>query len=308
MTSLESYKDYVVYLVEYSGTMHPRFYVGSTSRQRLSNGYKGSVSSKKWKAIYETECRQNPHLYTITILSEHDSRLEALEAEKEFQICHNVVKDSEYVNMSIAVPNGFKGRDVSGANNPMYGVERSDEYRASISKANKGKIVASNDGGETWVKISTSEFHANRENYIVPKVEYSQKTTEATRNRVKNKTHHFCDPEVQAEIQRKRKANNWKHSDETKARMKISFKNRKYSWFSKTKNYEEFWILSTQLFQKFLRGVEVCDIRKEYSFLIVKKFQVRWFDRLWLKFAQGWNPELDNEFNSWRNEYESGKN
>src|SRR5574343_355529 len=101
-------KKYVVYLTEYSGNLLPPKYIGSTSESNVVSGkYFGSVSSKKWGKIFREELKHNPHLFSIQILSLHDTRKEALYEELEQQINRDVVKSSEYFNESLATPNGF---------------------------------------------------------------------------------------------------------------------------------------------------------------------------------------------------------
>ena len=42
---------YCTYLTTYSGSKLPKNYVGSSSVERVENGYRGSVLSEKWKEI-----------------------------------------------------------------------------------------------------------------------------------------------------------------------------------------------------------------------------------------------------------------
>lgn len=122
-------KKYVVYLTSYTGTLLPPFYIGSTSEDKiLSNNYFGSVKSKKWKDIFNSELSFNKHLFTVKILSLHNTREEALSEEFKVQILNNVIKSKEYFNESLASPNGFFGRDVSGSNNPTFGLNRYDLF------------------------------------------------------------------------------------------------------------------------------------------------------------------------------------
>jgi hypothetical protein len=51
---------YCTYLTIYSGNKLPPFYIGSTSVNRISNGYHGSVSSKRYKSIWLEELKTNP--------------------------------------------------------------------------------------------------------------------------------------------------------------------------------------------------------------------------------------------------------
>ena len=123
---------YVVYLTEYSGDKLPPFYIGSTSLEKINSGYKGSVKSKKWKSIYEKEIKNNPGSFSISIISEHSTRVEALEEERRIQIERDVIKSNLYFNESIAAPNGFFGMDVSGENNPFHNKRHDDELQNRI--------------------------------------------------------------------------------------------------------------------------------------------------------------------------------
>lgn len=114
-------KSFCIYLTTYHGNALPKYYIGSSSVERIQSGYRGSVLSNKWKTIWQNELSNNPHLFTTEILHTFSTREEALEAERIYQIENNVLLDSNWINESIAQPNGFFGRDVSGENNPMFG-------------------------------------------------------------------------------------------------------------------------------------------------------------------------------------------
>lgn len=131
---------YCSYLTIYYGNKLPPFYIGSSSIERISNGYHGSVSSKEYHDIWVNELSNHPDLFKTKILKTFYTRKEAFESELKFQKYFKVVKNSMYINLSVATVNGFKGRDVSGKNNPRYGVIFSKETRDKISKGNKDKI------------------------------------------------------------------------------------------------------------------------------------------------------------------------
>lgn len=125
---------YCVYLTIYSGSKFPQKYVGSTSIEKFNKGYHGSVRSKKYKTIWKEELKNNPNLFISKILSIHATREEALTAELNFQIENNVVKSEDYINLSLASPNGFFGKDVSGVNNPMFGRKHSEKSKTQMSE------------------------------------------------------------------------------------------------------------------------------------------------------------------------------
>ena len=130
---------YVTYLTVYSGNKLPPFYIGSTSLSKIQSGYSGSVKSKKYKDIWKSELKNNPHLFTVKIISYHNTRREAIEKEYKFQSSLSVMKSSLYVNMSIASPNGYFGMDVSGEYNPNYGKRHTWNEQFRIIHSNKMK-------------------------------------------------------------------------------------------------------------------------------------------------------------------------
>lgn len=129
---------YCVYKTTYLGERNlPRYYIGSTSLDKINSGYYGSVSSKKYKDAWSAEDRS---LFNVDIIETFDNREDALKKELEIQQLLNVVADENYANMSYARPNGFFGMDVSGENNPMYGRSRKGEKHKggeNISKSLK---------------------------------------------------------------------------------------------------------------------------------------------------------------------------
>jgi len=147
---------YCVYLTSYKGTKLPSLYIGSTNINRIQQGYRGSVSSKKWKSVWKEELKLHPEYFTIEILSYHNTRKEALEAELLYQKQHNVVLSEEYINESYAQIDGFAGRDVSGSANPMYG---RGEHVTLWCKNNPEKVTARNRKAALtqWQNTNTRE-------------------------------------------------------------------------------------------------------------------------------------------------------
>ena len=127
-----STEKYAVYLIIYSGNklsfksknslITPRRYIGSSKLSNISNGYLGSVASKKYSKIWLKETRENPALFKLRILSIHDDDVLAREEEKRLQIKYDVVKSDLYVNLSLASPNGYFGK-------PDIGRKFSDETK-----------------------------------------------------------------------------------------------------------------------------------------------------------------------------------
>ena len=105
---------YCVYLTIYRGNKMPSFYIGSSSVEKVQNGYKGTVSSKKYLDIWTTEFKDNPHLFESKIVCIHETRQEATDKEYKFHKQLNVVKNPLYINQAMANKNGFFGMDNSG--------------------------------------------------------------------------------------------------------------------------------------------------------------------------------------------------
>lgn len=139
---------YCVYITTYSGDKLPKYYVGSSSVDNVKNGYTGSVKSKRWKALWESENRDNPELFHVDIISTHNTREEALAAELLFQTENNVVMSDSWANLSLATVNGFFGRDVSGENNPMFGKSRKGEIHNNGENISSGlkKFYSTEEG------------------------------------------------------------------------------------------------------------------------------------------------------------------
>lgn len=149
---------YCVYLTKYNGTKLPKYYVGSSSVKRVTKGYRGSVKSKKFKEIWTKELYENFNLFDTKIISYHNTREEALQNELKYQMEHDVVSSLEYINESLATPNGFFGRDVFGKNNPMYRRNHTEETKKLISKNHhnvKGSL-------NPWYKNPTNGFKGKK--------------------------------------------------------------------------------------------------------------------------------------------------
>jgi hypothetical protein len=91
-----------VYLTTYFGNKMPMFYLGSSTKNKILNGYRGSVASKKYKAIWKEELKTHPELFKTAIVSLHDTREEAFIKEEKLQKQLNVINNVMYVNRSYA--------------------------------------------------------------------------------------------------------------------------------------------------------------------------------------------------------------
>jgi len=129
---------YCTYITVYRGNKLPPFYIGSTLIHKIHKGYRGSVRSKSYQEIWETELKNNPHLFNTRILTHHATHEEALTREATFQTKLSVINNPLYINLSIAkrgfgnlskasrllISNKAKLRDYSymkGKNHHYYG-------------------------------------------------------------------------------------------------------------------------------------------------------------------------------------------
>ena len=156
---------FCVYKTTYLGNKMPSQYIGSSNEEKIEKGYKGSVRSKKWKDIWESELKEHPELFVTEILSLHESREAALIEELRLQKLFDVVKSDDWINMSYANVNGYFGMDVSGQNNPMYGKgEKQKEWcknnpEKASERARKAAITQWSDPIAAAEKIAAMQGH-----------------------------------------------------------------------------------------------------------------------------------------------------
>ena len=139
---------YCTYITFYRGNKLPPFYIGSTSVEKVNNGYRGSVLSKQYKDIWKHELKTSPHLFVTRILSTHNDRKSATSKEEYLQRKLNVVRSTMYINKSLATPNGMFGMNVKKEAHPnygkrgalvsWYGMKRSDMAKANYSNSKTG--------------------------------------------------------------------------------------------------------------------------------------------------------------------------
>ena len=252
-------EEFCVYLTEYSGDKLPPKYIGSTSIKNIDNGYCGSVHSKRWKDIFRSELKENKDLFTVTILSKHNTRLEAMEEELRLHKLYDVVKSDQYINQSYATINGFFGRDVSGELNPMFGKERPDSkllmtlFNPAKSIIAREKISKSRIGKSSWNKgISCSEE-------VKKKISEKNKiSSKGELNGFYGKTH---SNEVKEKISNLHKGNKYKlgikHTDEAKLKMSKARKG-KDTWNKGITKYQQ---LMDQILD-YLQNNEILDSRQ----------------------------------------------
>lgn len=132
---------YCTYLTIYTGSKMPRRYIGSSTAERVKNGYNGTVLSQRYKAIWNKERKENNHLFKTRILSLFETSREALEAEKNLQIKYDVVKSENYINMAIAQPNGFFGMSTRGRRMSAESKHKNSIQRIGVKRPEHSKIL-----------------------------------------------------------------------------------------------------------------------------------------------------------------------
>jgi len=141
---------FVTYLTIYDGDKLPPFYIGSTSAERVENGYHGSVRGLEYGAAWKQELAAKPELFDTIVLSEHTTREEALIEEQRLHVKHNVVRDPRFINTATA-RGGFINRG--------YWTEE-EKQRMSVAAKNR-KLNPENEARRS-AKISA--IHTGRKN------------------------------------------------------------------------------------------------------------------------------------------------
>jgi hypothetical protein len=140
---------YCTYLTIYSGNKLPPFYIGSTSVEKISSGYCGSVKSATYKDAWNSELICNKALFRTVILSVHKTRKEAFDRENYMHKKLRVVQNPLYINQATAAGVfGFmpkesieKMRQVKIANGKKTGAKVSAKRNDPIWKATIGVIA-----------------------------------------------------------------------------------------------------------------------------------------------------------------------
>jgi hypothetical protein len=153
----------VVYLTMYLGDKLPKWYIDSSKKHKIENGYNGSVTSKKYSSIFKSEQKSNKHLFKTKIISYHKTTQESLDEELRLQKLHNVVKNPKYINMSYCQRNGFHGGDTSefiDYDNPTMR-KRLSEAGKDKSNSHYGKKWY-NDGLKNYLKYPKDSMGLNK--------------------------------------------------------------------------------------------------------------------------------------------------
>ena len=130
---------YVVYITHYHGNKMPPFYIGKTTRSKVSKGYNGSVSSKKYKVIWGQERKDHPELFETKVLSHHETDFDARAREESLQRFYGIPNNPSFINQAITnkvfggSPN--LGKPMSEeTKKKLRGQKRSEETKEKLRK------------------------------------------------------------------------------------------------------------------------------------------------------------------------------
>lgn len=150
-------KIYCVYMTIYLGNKMPPFYIGSTSVENIKKGYKGSVSSSKWKQIWKEEVRNNPHLFRTWIIPNQykKDKNEILELERKWQEIFDVVENYLFINLSYANKGFFTTQE--SARKTVETRRKNGNDKPSIDTRNKLSMAKSRDKNPMYGKVVWKE-------------------------------------------------------------------------------------------------------------------------------------------------------
>jgi len=152
---------YVVYFTTYFGELLPPFYIGSTSMKKITSGYHGSVVSTEYGSIWKSELKQHPELFQTRIISEHETRAEALLEEQRLHLALDVVKHPLFMNKAIAglhpLNSGCRRKMTDATRIALLtsrlGSTHTEETKAKMKESHKKRLPISE---ETSEKLSRS--------------------------------------------------------------------------------------------------------------------------------------------------------
>lgn len=135
---------YCTYLTVYNGNLMPKFYIGSTSLDKIKRGYHGSVRSKRYMTIWKSELRDHPELFKTIILTYHENYKDALIRESQFHNSLCVHKNSMYINQATAngnfhTPESLSEEHKLAIGKAHAGRKLSQDHKKKIGLGNKGK-------------------------------------------------------------------------------------------------------------------------------------------------------------------------
>lgn len=168
---------FCTYLTIYTGNRLPPFYIGQTSVKNIERGYRGSVSSQRYAAIWKQELKEHGELFKTRILTLHATRKEAASREAKFHKQLNAKRHPLHINMANGCDEFFHegplqqhvrenlikiktGRRLpESAKQKLRAITRSENTRKKIGDANRRRVVTA----ESRAKMSESAKNQSAE-------------------------------------------------------------------------------------------------------------------------------------------------
>lgn len=227
---------YCVYLTVYKGNLLPPFYIGSTSIDKIENGYRGSVGSKQYKEIWKSEIKYNSQLFKTHIIKIFNDRKAAADYEGYIQRLLHVQYNPLYINMA-------------QWHNGHLNYIHSEESKRKISLKAKNQIGPML--GKKHTEQTKLKMKAKASKYWKGRKRSKESITQAVETRKRNNSYGtFLGKKhtdaTKAKIKSKKQGS--KHSEESKQKMSDSHKGIFHSEESKQKisiSKMKTWIVQT---------------------------------------------------------------
>lgn len=159
---------YCTYLTIYTGNKLPPFYIGSSTVDRVNNGYHGSVQSVAYAKVWRYETRHNPHLFKTRIISTHKSHAESLKREHDLHTKLNVVENDLYTNKAVAFGHFDSGVAKEARRKQGKSLSKTmnnPEWKSTMGKTRGAKISATRNSDE-WKSTVGEEMFRKRSELI----------------------------------------------------------------------------------------------------------------------------------------------
>jgi hypothetical protein len=205
-------KKYCTYVTCYSGNLLPPFYIGYSTIDKVNNGYRGSVSSKRYKAMWKKEIKERPDLFKTKIITIHDTSEEAKAREEDLQRKLNVIKNEMYANKAIGHHYDNTGNKCSEETKKVLRTKRKALMESGWIHPNKGKknpgVGGRKSGGIPWNKGMIGVFTQSKES--------NKKRSETLKKTIAENGHHSTGKKQKPEWIQKRIDNRKPFSEEQK--------------------------------------------------------------------------------------------
>lgn len=174
---------FCTYITIYSGNKLPPFYIGSTSITNITNGYRGSVNSKRYKHIWKHEIKTRPYLFKTFIIKKFITRIEALNHENYLLVKFKAIKNPLYINLGMYHNHHLHVYDHRGKNNPNFGKTASAETKLKMSISHLNHPVTDNTREKLRAK-GLKQRHTCESKLKMRNIKLGKKTSEQTKYKI----------------------------------------------------------------------------------------------------------------------------